>query len=157
MSAPHHYLNLNWHLNSAGVVLESLSGHTIVCGYGVVGQRIVETLHEHGIKFVIVEYDHNVAAKSMEKGYDVIEGDATSSHVLKNAGIASARAIAIAMDNDAKNLFAVLTARDLNKNIFIATRANDKLVREKMIEAGADYIVMPQNSASEEIIAEITK
>ena len=137
--------------------MESLSGHTIVCGYGVVGQRIVETLHEHGIKFVIVEYDHNVATKSMEKGYTAIEGDATSSHVLKSAGIASARAIAIAMDNDAKNLFAVLTARDLNKNIFIATRANDNLVREKMIEAGADYIVMPQNSASEEIIAEITK
>jgi voltage-gated potassium channel len=134
-----------------------LSGHTIVCGYGVVGQRIVETLLEHGIKFVIVEYDHEVAKKSIEKGYTVIEGDATSSHVLKNAGVATAKAIAIAMDNDAKNLFAVLTARDMNKNIFIATRANDRLVREKMIEAGADYIVMPQNSASDEIVAEITK
>ena len=137
--------------------MEMLSGHTIVCGYGVVGQRIVETLLEHGIKFVIVEYDHEVAKKSIEKGYTVIEGDATSSHVLKNAGVATAKAIAIAMDNDAKNLFAVLTARDMNKNIFIATRANDRLVREKMIEAGADYIVMPQNSASDEIVAEITK
>lgn len=137
--------------------MEALTGHTIVCGYGVVGQRIVETLLEHGIKFVIIDYNPEAVKKSAERGYTVIEGDATSSHVLKNAGIATARAIAVAMDNDAKNLFAVLTARDLNKNIFIATRANDKLVREKMIEAGADYIVMPQNSASDEIVAEITK
>ncbi len=121
----HHYLNLNLHLNNVGVALEQLSGHTIVCGYGVVGQRIAETLQEHGIKFIIVENNHDVAEKSRQKGYYVLEGDATSSHILKNAGIASARAIAIAMDNDAKNLFAVLTARDLNKNIFIATRAND--------------------------------
>ena len=137
--------------------MDELTGHTIVCGYGVVGQRIVATLIEHGIKFVVVEYDPDVVKKGIEKGYAVIEGDATSSRVLKGAGITNARAIAIAMDNDAKNLFAVLTARDLNKDIFIATRANDKLVREKMIEAGADYIVMPQNSASDEIVAEITK
>ncbi|MCL4404920.1 MAG: NAD-binding protein [Candidatus Marsarchaeota archaeon] len=137
--------------------MEELSGHTIVCGYGVVGQRIVETLVEHGIKFIIVEFNHDVAQKSRERGYNVVEGDATSSRVLKAAGIASAKAIAIAMDNDAKNLFTVLTARDLNKDIFISTRANDRLVREKMLEAGADHIVMPQMSASEEIIAEITK
>ncbi len=136
---------------------QKFSGHTIVCGYGVVGQQIVGILAEHGIKFVVVEMNHEVAQRSREKGYEVIEGDATTSHALKNAGIATARAIAIAMDNDAKNLFTVLTARDLNKGIFIATRSNDDLVREKMIEAGADYIVMPQNSASEEIIAELSK
>lgn len=137
--------------------LESLSGHTIVCGYGIVGQHIVEILAEHGIRFVIVESNHDTAEHAREKGYSVIEGDATTSHALKNAEIASARAIAIAMDNDAKNLFTVLTARDLNKSIFIATRASDNLVREKMLEAGADYIVMPQNSASDEILSELTK
>jgi voltage-gated potassium channel Kch len=49
----------------------------------------------------------------------------------------------------------VLTARDLNKKLFIAARANDEFVREKLIEAGADYIVMPQRAASAEILKEL--
>ena len=75
--------------------------------------------------------------------------------VLKAASIVTAKAIAIVMDDDAKNLFTILTARDINKNIFIATRANDEFLREKLIEAGADYVIMPQKSASKEILKEL--
>ena len=87
----------------------------------------------------------------------VIIGDATSSRVLKSAGVSAAKAIAVVMDNDAKNLFAVLTARDLNKKIFIATRSNDDFIREKLVDAGADFIVMPQKTASVEIVDELMK
>lgn len=131
--------------------------HVIVCGFGIVGHKVVDTLLEHNISFVIIEMVPEAAAKAEELGYKVIIGDATSSRILKNAGIANAKAIAIVMDNDAKNLFAVLTARDLNKKIFIATRSNDDFVREKLVDAGADYIVMPQKTASKEIVRELLK
>jgi voltage-gated potassium channel Kch len=131
--------------------------HVIVCGYGIVGQKVVDTLLEHSINFVIIELVPDTVKKIEELGYKVVSGDATSSRVLKAAGIANAKAIAIVMDNDAKNLFAVLTARDLNKKIFIATRSNDDFVREKLIDAGADYIVMPQKTASREIVRELLK
>ena len=131
--------------------------HVVVCGYGIVGQKVVDTLLEHNIGFVIVEIDPDVVKKAEELGYKVIAGDATSSKALRSAGILNAKAIAIVMDNDAKNLFAVLTARDLNKKIFIATRSNDDFVREKLVDAGADYIVMPQKTASKEIVRELLK
>ncbi len=134
-----------------------MHGHVIVCGFGIVGHKVVDTLVEHNIGFVIVEIDPQVAVKAEELGYKVVVGDATSSKTLRDAGIASAKAIAIVMDNDAKNLFAVLTARDMNKKIFIATRSNDDFVREKLVDAGADYIVMPQKTASREIIRELLK
>jgi voltage-gated potassium channel len=132
-------------------------GHVIVCGFGVVGQKVVDSLVEHNIDFVVVDTSPEVMKKVNELGYKAIEGDATSSKVLKSAGIASAKAIAITMDDDAKNLFAVLTSRDLNKKIFIATRSNDDFLREKLIDAGADYIVMPQKTASREIVKELIK
>ncbi len=134
-----------------------LENHVVVCGYGVVGQKIVEVLEEHGIDFVIVEIAPQVVDHVKELNYKIVIGDATTSRALRMASITTAKAVAIVMDNDAKNLFAVLTARDLNKNIFIATRANDALVREKMVEAGADYIAMPQKSASDEILGELAK
>ena len=139
------------------VVKSSFKNHAIVCGYGVVGQKVVSVLLEKKIDFVIIDIDPATVQKITELKYNVISGDATSSKTLKDAGIDYAKAIAILIDNDAKNLFAVLTARDLNPGIFIATRANDPFAKEKLTEAGADYVVLPQKSASKEIVAEITK
>ncbi len=134
-----------------------MKDHVIVCGFGVVGQKVVDVLIEKNIPFVIVDINPAIAEKVRELGHKITIGDATLSKTLRDAGIDTARAIAIAMDNDAKNLFCVLTARDLNKGLFIATRANDDFVREKLVEAGADFIVMPQKSASKEIIRELLK
>ena len=131
--------------------------HVIVCGFGTVGQKVVDILTDKNVRFVIVENDPKKIEHLKMMGYTVIEGDATYSRTLKSAGIENAKAIAIVMDDDAKNLFTVLAARDLNKNIFIATRANDEFVREKLIEAGADYIVMPHIAASKEIVSELFK
>ena len=134
-----------------------VSGHVIICGYGTLGEKVADVLSGHNIPFRLIEIDTKKATRARELGYNVIEGDATRSQVLKSANIAGARAVAIALDDDAKNLFTVLTARDLNKKLFIAARANDEFVREKLIEAGADYIVMPQMAASREIINELLK
>jgi len=134
-----------------------MEGHVIVCGYGIVGQKVVDVLTERNVNFVVVEMDPKKVEHLKELGYTVIEGDATYSKTLKQAGIEGARAIAIVLDDDAKNLFTVLAAHDLNKRIFITARANDEFVREKLIEAGADYIVMPQKAASREIVGEIVK
>ncbi len=135
----------------------TLKDHVIVCGYGIVGQRVVETLVENGVPFIVIELDSQKVDNVKKRGYEALQGDATKERMLKDAGIKSAKAVAIVMDNDAKNLFAVLAAKDLNEGIFIATRANDDAVREKLVEAGADYIVMPQKAASEEITEEIIK
>lgn len=135
----------------------SLEGHVIVCGYGIVGQKLIEVLYEHNVPFVVIEIDIHKVEHLRGLGYNVIEGDATFSKTLKSAGIDSAKAVAVVMDDDAKNLFTVLAAHDINKKLFIAARANDEFVREKLIEAGADYIVMPQRTASKEIVSEILK
>jgi voltage-gated potassium channel len=134
---------------------KGLANHVIICGCGIVGERIIDVLKENSIDFIVVEVNEAKVRTLRERGYKVIIGDATLSSVLKDASVATAKAIAVVMDNDAKNLFSVLTARDLNKTVFIATRANDEFLREKLIEAGADYVIMPQKSASKEIMKEL--
>ncbi|MDE1833589.1 MAG: NAD-binding protein [Candidatus Micrarchaeota archaeon] len=134
-----------------------ISGHVIICGYGVVGQKVADVMLERGIRFIVIDMDPKKIELLRQLGIDAIEGDATHSRVLKEAAIDEARAIAIVLDDDAKNLFAVLTARDMNRKVFITARANDEFVREKLVEAGADYVVMPQKVASKEILKELTK
>ncbi len=131
--------------------------HVIVCGYGMVGERIVEILLQAGIKIVVIEIDK--AKGDMLKGreLDFLIGDATSSMTLKAAGIEKAQAIAVVMDDDAKNLFAVITAKSLNPDILIATRANNEFIKGKLIEIGAKYVATPNYSTSEELLREIEK
>lgn len=136
---------------------EEYNDHVIVCGYGIVGEKIVDIMLEHKIKVVVIEKDPKKVELLKERGVPVIEGDATTSRALKAAGIANAKAIAIAMDDDAKNLFAVITAKSLNEGILIATRANDEMFETKLADAGAKFVATPNKSASDEIFNEIVK
>jgi len=137
--------------------MEGFKDHVIVCGYGIVGERVVDILLEHKVNVVVIEMDHKKVEVLRDRGIPVVEGDATTSKALKEAGIADAKAIAIAMDDDAKNLFATITAKSLNENIIIATRANDELFETKLIDAGANFVATPNKSASDELFNEIVK
>jgi len=134
-----------------------LSDHVIVCGYGLVGEKIVDILLQHNVPFVIIELDKSKVELLCQKCLHVVEGNATSSRVLKEAGIERAKAIAIAMDDDAQNLFTVITAKSLNENIVIVTRANDGLLKDKLKEAGAGFVATPNKSAGDELYRELTR
>jgi voltage-gated potassium channel len=132
-----------------------MENHVIICGFGWVGKKVAEILHSHNIKFVIVELNPETKVVIEELGYQMITGDATSAKTLHNAGVENASALVAAIDNDAKNLFIILTAKRLNNKLFIATRTKDDMVIDKFKEAGADFIVNSLKSATDEIMDEI--
>ncbi|MDE1845705.1 MAG: NAD-binding protein [Candidatus Micrarchaeota archaeon] len=136
---------------------EQFKDHVIICGYGVVGERIVEILQQNKVPCIVIEKDIKKVELIEERGIPFIVGDATSSKALKEAGIVDAKAIAIVMDDDAKNLFTVITAKSLNPKIVIATRSNDEFLKNKLEGAGANFIATPNISASTELFDEILK
>ncbi len=137
--------------------MHELKNHVIVCGYGLVGEKIADILEQYDIPFVVIEQDKDKVSLLEDKKIDVVLGDATSSKTLREAGIEKARAVAIALDNDAKNLFTIITVRSLNDKVIIATRANDETLVAKFKEAGAGFVATPNRSASDELFRELTK
>ncbi len=134
-----------------------MENHVIVCGFGIVGRKVSEVLKSHNIDFVVIELDPDLKPIIEELKYDVIVGDATSARSLRNAGINRAKAVVAAIDNDAKNLFIVLAAKQLNNKIFIAARTKDETITQKFQEAGANYIVNSLRSATDEIMSELVR
>nr|MUH41770.1 potassium channel protein [Zobellia laminariae] len=122
--------------------IESLSDHVIVCGFGRNGMQAVKRLTAYNKSFVIIERDKEVIEKYDE---DVlfVEGDANEDEVLLAAGIDRARYLITALPDDATNLFVVLSARQLNKALFIVTRASLLTSQKKLLLAGADKVIMP--------------
>ncbi len=121
-----------------------LDNHVIVCGYGRNGFQACEELIAHGIDFIIVEKRENVVARIRETPERLfIQGDAASEDVLHEAQISKAKALITALPNDADNIYVVLTARELNPNIKIISRASEFNSDIKLRRAGANNVIMP--------------
>ena len=122
--------------------IKDLSKHVILCGYGRNGMEAAERLKEYKQPFVIIERDKEIIER-YEEEILFIEGDANDDQVLKEAGIERAQYLIAALPDDAANLFVVLSARQLNKNLFIISRASLVTSQKKLHLAGADKVIMP--------------
>lgn len=123
--------------------IRKLEGHYIICGFGRVGEVVCDTLAEHGADFVVVERDPDPLSEADEKGYLFLEGDATETETLLQAGVLKAKGLVCALEGDADNLFTTLSARSLNKEIVIVTRCISADSVEKLQYAGADRVISP--------------
>jgi voltage-gated potassium channel len=134
-----------------------LSGHYIVCGCGRMGSRIVREMEKRGADFVIIETDETAADRLLGQGYLVLMGDATSDEVLRGAGIERARGLVCAVTSDPDNLYITLAARDLNKELFIVARASDEGAQNRLLKAGANKVVSPVVTGSNQMAQMLLK
>jgi len=136
---------------------ESLEGHVIVCGYGKIGEKVCEVLEQSKKEYLVIDQNPTIAKLLREMRINVIEGDATHSRVLKMAGIEKAKGLATTFGNDTNNVFVVLTARELNPNLLIASRAVSEEVVSKMHRAGAEIVVLAEVVGGMELGKEIVR
>lgn len=123
--------------------IDALDGHTVLCGFGRMGQVLADQLEGLGIAVVAVEGDEARAASAIDHGHLVVTGDATDEEVLERAGIARAATLATVLSDDAANVFVTLTARSMNPELVIVSRGEGPHIERKLLGCGADKVVMP--------------
>lgn len=123
--------------------INELKGHTIISGFGRNGQEASKAFLKNNMDYVVIER-HARAANDVGHSMDYfLEGDATRDEVLIAAGIRNAKALITTLPEDADNLFVVLTARELNPDLKIISRASNDTSVNKLKRAGADNVIMP--------------
>jgi voltage-gated potassium channel len=123
--------------------LGKISNHYIVCGYGRMGKVICDELKDSGVPFVAIENDPLKIELLNDLGFYYVEGDATIDDFLILAGIKRAKGLVAVINSDAQNVFTVLSAKELNPNLFIVARAVEETTESKLIKAGADRVIKP--------------
>jgi voltage-gated potassium channel len=123
--------------------ISQLSNHTLLCGYGRVGQQLAKELLAAHQKFVIIDTNLERLREAEALGCLVLVGDCTEEEVLKLAGIDRARVVASVLSDDAANVFLTLTARDLNATVQIIARAESPSTEKKLLRSGANRVVLP--------------
>lgn len=118
--------------------------HVVVVGYGRNGDQVVKELLTTGSNIVVIDENHDIVINNMGNPIRFIEGDATDDEILIKGDVKTARSLITTLPNDADNLFVVLTARALNPNLKIISRASSDSSEKKLRMAGVDSIVMPE-------------
>lgn len=98
---------------------------TIIVGGGRVSLALATRLEQRGEYVVVVENDAERNEKMREEGLTVYNGDGTEVDVLREAGIAEAKTVVAATDDDNANLLVCQTARTKFDVQNVYARVND--------------------------------
>jgi voltage-gated potassium channel len=131
--------------------ITGLSEHYVVCGYGRVGSTVAAELRASGRSVVVVDVLADSVERARGDGYLIVEGDATDEATLLAAGIERASGLVATIDEDAYNVYVVLSARTLNRQLFVVARANVPAAEARLKRAGANRIVSPYTMAGHRI------
>src|SRR5580693_10001668 len=103
-------------------MIDKLSDHYIVCGFGRVGRGAASELHRAGVPFLVVDKNEDRVEWAMKSGMLAALADATDDETLRDAGILRAKGLIATLQSDADNLFVILSAKALKPTLLVSTR-----------------------------------
>lgn len=136
--------------------IDALKDHYILCGFGRMGRIIADKLEANRIPFVVIDPTAR-QSESAENQFLFVTGDATHENVQVKAGVMRAKGLITVVDQDVTNLYIVLTAKGLNKSLYVVSKCAQEEAYSKLMWAGADKIVSPYTIGGESIAQSIIK
>ena len=146
-------LRVAWRKKRMDGKIQELKNHYIICGAGEVGRTVIHSLQEHRSSFVVIEENEKRVEELEQSGILAVLGNATHEDVLKHAGIERAKGIVCALPTDSENVFTVLTAREMNEDIYIVSKAVEPSAHNKLRKAGANNTISPNEIGGQRIAA----
>jgi len=112
----------------------------VIVGYGPVGQTASRILRDFDIPLVIVDLNVDTVRHLIESGQAAIYGDASRRDILIAAGVREADYLLVTVPDVLTRTAVIVTARDLNPEIHVFTRARYLQERTWLEEIGATDI-----------------
>jgi len=131
---------------------EILSGHVVICGWGLNGRHVAGVLKEGGIRRLVVDLDPALVRLAKDSGEaHVLVGDAGRSEILSAAGIEGAAALVLTLSDPTATRQAIQAARALAPELPIIARGRRPQDITEMVALGADQVVTQDLEISVEI------
>jgi voltage-gated potassium channel len=134
--------------------IDQMSGHVIVCGWGRVGREVAQFLTNAQRAVVVIDRD---VERVRDVPYASVQGDVTEDETLLKAGILRAATLVAALDTDADNLYVTVAAKSMRPELQIIARARSESSEPKLMRAGADRVVNPQQLGGDRMASFVTQ
>lgn len=118
--------------------ISALNNHYIICGSGELAEVIIDKFIKEKLDFVVITNNREDLDDYSHHDILVIEGQSTEENVLDHAGIMKAKGLISTLDTEVDNIVTVLTARNMNKDIYIISNAITKSGSDKLMKVGAN-------------------
>jgi Trk K+ transport system NAD-binding subunit len=152
LHAPAAWHLLNWLTGFPGSTIERLRepprGNWILCGHGRFGRLMMSTLDAESLPVTIIDRQLHGDIR-----HRWVQGDATSPAVLDAASINESVGLLACTHSDIDNLSIAVTARELNKNLFVILRQNHYSNRALFQAFESDITVVPSQIIAHECLA----
>lgn len=123
--------------------IDRLKNHYIVCGYGRIGKVLCNQLKRKPIDLVVIDKNRELIPILDDDKVLYLSGDASDEAILRKAGIQRAKGLIAVLATDTDNVFLVLTARQINPDLYIIARASRDESKIKLQAAGANKVESP--------------
>lgn len=135
--------------------IEAIKDHVIIVGYGVNGRNVARSAKNEGIPYVVIDIDPGIVDSDQRIGEQISYGDATQDYVLRNAGIANARVMVIAISDRSATRRITDLARRMNRDVYIIART--RYIHEIRIlqNLGANEVIPEEYETSLEIFSRV--
>ena len=131
----------------------------ILCGYGQMTRMFLKNYaQEFENRYIIIEKDREKVEDAFKEGYRAIHEDASRHDVISKFNVEYADITLFALTgSDVSNVYIILNAKALSKNIKVITRATDESIANKCRLAGADHVIRPSVVANKMLLTAITQ
>ena len=138
----HEWLTGKRQVESGGFLQPPWNGPWVVCGYGRFGKAVCKRLQAEGIKTIVIEARPEQTGMPQE---GCVVGRGTEAVTLQEALIEQAVGLVAGTDDDTNNLSIIMTARELNPDLFVVARQNQR-DNQSIVDAVAADMVMHSSS-----------
>lgn len=125
----------------------------LVIGAGKVGRATAQALKRRGVQVHVVDKNERLCRTLADEFDRVVAGDAAGRHVLEDAGLEDAGAVALTTNNDGVNIHLTVYCRRLKSDLNIVTRVTHRRNLEAIYRAGADFALSYSSLGREYLIS----
>lgn len=137
--------------------IKSLNNHYIVCGSGEIADVIINKFSHEGLDFVVITDNESSLEEFAERGILEIQGSPTEESILDQAGIQRAKGLICVLDSEVDNIVTVLTARNLNKELYIIANSLTPSGSDKLLKVGANKTLSANEISGKRMAAMMIK
>ena len=133
-----------------------INNHVVVCGYSLLGQKVVKQLNRKGITYIAIDHDQNNVKKGEAHGDSVIFGNAAQT-VLNYVYVKNAIAVIIAIDNDEKVRLICESIRAIDEHVPIIVKISHQAQIDDLDDLGIKDYVNENISVSKLLVSKAIK
>jgi CPA2 family monovalent cation:H+ antiporter-2 len=131
--------------------------HVVIAGFGLNGQNVARVLRAARVAHLVVDLNPDAVALGHGQGSPVLIGDIGNERIQREAGVARAKVLVLALSDPTATRHACRLARSLSSELFVIVRTRYVDEIDQLYAAGANQVIPEEFETSIEIFTAVLR